>query len=291
MTSRVIRTASALLAAPTLVGGLLASGTLAPVHSPAKAAEAPAPPPVIAPDDFGTIKGQLIWGGADVPERKVLVKKGDTSVKDAEVCAATDLISNELVVDPKTKGIRYGLAFLKGTLSGGKSSLAGKNSEAEKALVSKEPDAIVDQKNCEFLPYMKPIFTGQRAVFKSSDPVGHNVRFSGFANLAKNVVLAPNGELVETLKAERLPMELRCDIHPWMKGWVMPLDHPFFAVTKEDGTFEITGVPAGKQTLIVWQEKVGYANEEGSKGKEVTVEAGKVTDVGVVKLDPGKVKK
>ncbi|MFO0960737.1 MAG: hypothetical protein U0800_25425, partial [Isosphaeraceae bacterium] len=184
-----------------------------------------------------------------------------------------------------SKGIRHGFAFLKGT------GLAGKNPAAEKALVAQDPEVVVDQKNCEFIPYATAVFAGQKVVFKSSDPVGHNLRYSGFKNTPKNVVLPPNGQLEEKLQGERLPMELKCDIHPWMKGWVLPLDHPFFAVTQADGSFEIKGVPAGKQTLVIWQELVGYANEEGSKGKEITVKADEVSDVGVIKLDPGKVKK
>ncbi len=70
----------------------------------------------------------------------------------------------------------------------------------------------------------------------------------------------------------------------------MVFDHPFFAVTKEDGTFEITGVPAGTQNLIVWQERVGYVTPGKNNGKPVEVKAGKVTDVGDIVLDPSTVK-
>lgn len=275
------------LAASTLGWTLLALAVTAPASGPTEEAVAPTASLDPAPlqGGFGTIKGQLVWGGDKIPERAVMVKKGDTSVKDAEVCAAVDLLSNELVVDPKTKGVRHAFAFLK------TAGLAGKNAEAEKALLARDPEVIVDQKNCDFIPYATAVFTGQKVVFKSSDPVGHNLRYSGFKNTPKNVVIAPQGQLEEKLQSERLPMELKCDIHPWMKGWVLPLDHPFFAVTKEDGSFEISGVPPGKHTLIIWQEKVGYANPEGSKGTEVQVEAGKVSVVPATKLDPGKIKK
>lgn len=276
-----------------LLGGpaaawLVLAGFPAPATSVAKAAPRPAAEaevePIVAPQGgFGTIKGKLVWGGDKAPEPAVIVKKGDKDVKDGEVCAVGNLLSRELVVDPATKGIRYGFVFLK--------TPSGKNPEAEKALLAKEPEVLIDQKNCEFLPYAAVAFTGQKVIFKSTDPVGHNLRYSGFRNPAKNVVLPPNGQIEEKLQAERLPLELKCDIHPWMKGWLLPLDHPFFAVTREDGSFEITGVPEGKQTLIVWQEKVGYVNPEGSKGTEVVVKAGGTVDVGVVTLDPTKVKK
>jgi hypothetical protein len=70
----------------------------------------------------------------------------------------------------------------------------------------------------------------------------------------------------------------------------MVFDHPFFAVTGKDGTFEIKGVPAGSQNLVLWQENVGYVTPGGRRGMAVEVKPGGVTDVGEIKLDPKKVK-
>ena len=86
----------------------------------------------------------------------------------------------------------------------------------------------------------------QAFVFKSSDPVNHNVQLCGFTNAPFNQILAPNGTHRSKLVAERRPIAVACDIHPWMKGYIMVFDHPFFAVTAEDGSFEIKGVPAGE---------------------------------------------
>ena len=77
-----------------------------------------------------------------------------------------------------------------------------------------------------------------------------------------------------------------------MKSYVMVFDHPFFATTAKDGTFEIKGVPAGTQNLVLWQEKVGYASPgQAGRGMPVTVvRPESVVDVGEVKLDSKKVK-
>lgn len=248
--------------------------------APGAAAPAPVPP---AQQGFGTIKGRLVWGGATVPKPAVLVEKGDTSVKDAQVCAATTLFDRGLAIDPDSKGIAHGFAYL--------AQPKGANPEAVKALLAKQPEVELDQEYCEFLPYSLAMHIDQPITIKSSDPVGHNVRFSGFVNPSKNIALPPKGSLPkENLKAERRPMQINCDIHPWMKGWLFVFDHPFFAVTGEDGSFEITGVPAGTQNLVVWQEKVGYATEGAARGMAVTVKAGEVLDIGEVKLDPSKVR-
>jgi hypothetical protein len=254
---------------------LLAAGVLADPSGVSAA------PPVQG--QYGTIKGRLVWGGAAVPTLPPLVKAGDQNVKDAAVCAATDLPDRRLAIDPSTKGVRYGFAYLVRP--------KGANAAAVKELVSKAPKAEIDQKNCEFLPRCLALHKDQVVVFKSSDPVGHNVRYTGFTNPAKNVALPPNGSTEAKLVPEARPLPLNCDIHPWMKGWMMVFDHPFFAVTSEDGSFEITGVPAGAQNLVVWQEETGYVTSGAAKGQAVTVKAGETTNVGEIKLDPAKVKK
>ena len=131
----------------------------------------------------------------------------------------------------------------------------------------------------------------QALIVKSSDPgINHNVRLNAFTNAGLNQNLAPGGQLELKLVAERLPIKLNCDIHPWMKAYVMVFDHPFFATTAKDGSFEIKGVPAGTQNLVLWQENVGYVSPGAGRGMPVAVKAGEVTDVGVVTLDPAKVK-
>ncbi len=52
-------------------------------------------------------------------------------------------------------------------------------------------------------------------------------------------------------------VKLGCDKHPWMKGWVVVTDSPWFASTGETGSFEIKNVPPGNYVLEAWHEKLG----------------------------------
>lgn len=242
---------------------------------------APAEPPT-RQEGTGTIRGQFVWDGNDAPKLPPLIEKGDSSKKDANVCAVETLVDRSLVVDPESKGVRYAFVYLV--------SPSGTNAEKVEQLLEDHPEVEIDQKNCEFLPYCTPIHQDQKLIFKSSDPVAHNVRYQGFTNPAQNIQLQPNGQLEANLVAERRPMPLKCDIHPWMSGWIMVFDHPYFAVTDEQGNFEIRGVPEGEQNLVIWQERVGYVTPGAAKGLAVPVQAGMVTTVGPIKIEPARVR-
>jgi hypothetical protein len=239
-----------------------------------------------AQGEYGTIKGRLVWGGSNAPPVRVLIEKGRAQ-KDPEICAREAAIPNrELVVDPQTKGVAYGFAYLV--------KPKGSNPGAVKELLAKSPKAELDQKNCEFLPYVLAIHQDQILVIKSSDPVNHNVRYAAFANSPFNQIMAPKGAIEVKLAAERRPIVVACDIHSWMKAYIMVFEHSFFAVTGADGAFEIKGVPAGEQNLVLWQERVGYVGftdpAKKAQGMAVTIRAGEVTDVGSVAIDPSRMK-
>jgi hypothetical protein len=73
------------------------------------------------------------------------------------------------------------------------------------------------------------------------------------------VLLSDAGQLVPTTEPTASPalVEVRDDLHPWIRGWLAVAPHPFVAVTEADGAFQFDGVPPGRYRLVVWHERLG----------------------------------
>jgi plastocyanin len=136
--------------------------------------------------------------------------------------------------------------------------------------------AVIDQNGCQYRPRVVVAQAGQAVEIRNSDQTLHNVHtYKGTAtlfNLAHIQGTAPIKRKFATTVGD--VVKFKCDVHPWMTGWVLVTDNPYFAVTGDDGSFTLADVPAGKYTVEVWHEKFG------SQTKEVTV-----TDGAPVSLD------
>ncbi len=80
--------------------------------------------------------------------------------------------------------------------------------------------------------------------------------------------------------AERLPVKVGDDIHPWMSAYWLVLDHPYAAITSKGGRFAIRQLPVGTHKFLVWHERAGDLN----KSLEVQVESQQQTDLGVISV-------
>jgi plastocyanin len=131
-----------------------------------------------------------------------------------------------------------------------------------KPTVPSEP-ALLDQQGCVFTPHVAAVVAGQKVIFRNSDPVLHNTRGTSKNNGNFNYTQPQKGQESEhVFKNPELGIKVVCDVHPWMLGYIHVLPHPFFAVTGEDGSFTIKGLPPGKYTLEFVHEKLGTKTVE-----------------------------
>jgi hypothetical protein len=109
-----------------------------------------------------------------------------------------------------------------------------------------------DQKGCEFAPRVFGVMVGQPINMGNSDKLMHNVKSpefnQGFPFGVKRTMKLNEPSVMATIK---------CDVHPWMRSYAGVMEHPYFAVSKEDGSFEIKGLVDGEYTLEAWHEKLG----------------------------------
>lgn len=132
--------------------------------------------------------------------------------------------------------------------------------------------AVLDQVGCRYTPHVVCMQTGQTLQVKNSDPLIHNVRSFSEENRPFNMG-QPEGNVREkVLRREELAIKVKCDIHTWMKSYLFVFDHPYFAVTGEDGAFSIEGLPAGEHTVAAWHELYGEQEAQVTVGEDGTAE-------------------
>ncbi len=229
--------------------------------------------------DWATLKGQIVFGDDKLPEAMPL--KVD---KDEKHCLMNGkLLSEDWVIDKESKGIRWAFVYLLPEPG------SGKKLPIHPALKDvKEGEVVVDQPCCAFVPHVVALRQGQKLVVKNSAPVAHNIRWAAQpgVNESGNVIVAAGGShTIEGLRAQRAPMPMSCDIHPWMRGQVRIFDHPYYAVTDAKGNFEIKDAPAGEWRLVVWHDKAGFQKGDGKDpGEKITIKGGAAQDVGKIAL-------
>ena len=131
----------------------------------------------------------------------------------------------------------------------------------------------MDQRGEQFVPHLLAITVGTIVDFPNSDTTFHNV-FSFARGNARSISAAIRRAATGGRKFDTPGIvPVFCDIHSHMSAYILVFNHPFFAVTDDDGRYSITGVPPGTYTLVVWSELGHAENKTVSLGEGETVEA------------------
>jgi plastocyanin len=116
---------------------------------------------------------------------------------------------------------------------------------------------LLDQHGCMYSPHIVTVQAGQPLKIRNSDDTLHNIHPRPAVNQEFNIGQPRQGmESTKTFDKPEVMIPVGCDVHPWMRAYIAVLNHPFFAVTKEDGTYEIKGLPPGEYEIEAWHEKL-----------------------------------
>ena len=128
-------------------------------------------------------------------------------------------------------------------------------------------DAVtLDQKGCQYHPHVLGVMTGQNIEIKNDDPTTHNIHPSPNNNREWNMTQPHGMPLERTFAREEIAIPVKCNVHPWMRGYIAVFKHPYFAVTDKNGDFELKDVPPGTYTITAWQEKLGTQTQKVTIG-------------------------
>ena len=207
---------------------------------------------ISSPAFAGSVKGTVLFEG-EPPEQPTLERDADPKCSKGK--------SDEAVVVTKGK--------LRDVVVRIKNGSGGTHKAPETA-------AFIDQKDCMYTPRVVGIVAGQKLQVRNSDRTFHNVW-----GVVKNKDLfnkpqAPTAADLELDPSAAKPddvVELKCGAHGWMHAYVAVQDHPYFAVTKPDGSFEIKGLAKGTYTLEAWHPELG------AKSMKIVIGKGKRADV------------
>jgi plastocyanin len=232
-------------------------------------------------EGWGTIKGQVVWYGDEAPKRALV-----NVTKDQEACEKNGkLLEDNLVVNPKNKGVRWCVVYLMDVSGFNKDIPIHPNLKD-----IKDKTVELDQPCCQFEPHVLAMRQGQTLVVKNSAAISHNVHCPGGGvwNGFNQLVPASGSFKAEDIPARYIPYLIKCDIHPWMGGRLAVLKNPYFAVTDANGDFEIKDAPAGDFRLVISHDSgwvIGDA-KPSKNGKKITIKAGETTDLGKISLKP-----
>jgi hypothetical protein len=222
--------------------------------------------------EWGNLKGKFIYDGKPPKPQTLNVDK------DVEVCAKHRPVDESLLVD-----VNGGLANVVIYVRDKKVKVHPDYEKTAKATVR------FDNEHCRFVPHILPVRITQTLELHNSDPVGHNSNMQPLGDQGINPLLAPQSAATYKFnKAQTLPQPVTCNIHNWMKGYVLPRDNPYMAVSADDGTFEIKNLPVGELEIQVWQERAGYleAKKDWKRGRfKLNIKPGE-NDLGTIKVNP-----
>ncbi len=121
----------------------------------------------------------------------------------------------------------------------------------------------LEQKGCMYNPHVFGIQVNQPMEIVNNDPTLHNIHCMAVVNDGFNVGQPSQGMKTEKkFSKPEMPLKFKCDVHSWMHCFAGVFTHPFFNVTGDDGTFKISGLPAGSYTVVAWQETFGESEPQ-----------------------------
>jgi hypothetical protein len=235
------------------------------------------------PAGWATLKGRTVYPATPLLPVRAEV---DLTHDKARCLTRGPVYDDSLIVNPLNRGIKNVVVWLRPNNPNPKAVFAA--NEIHPGDANRKPaDVVIDQPCCQYTPRIVAARVGDTIKVKNSSSTTHVFRLSPSEPTAieQNNIIQPDRQLrIGPLQKEPYPMPFGCTVHPWMNGQLRVFDHPYYAVTDDDGRFTIPNSPVGNYSLVVWHEKVGYLNgKAGRLGTPVAI-MGDVTELKAIEF-------
>jgi hypothetical protein len=191
--------------------------------------------------DGGTLTGTVKFVGEPPKQNPIPVKKN------RDLCG--DAVPSEALVLGLNKGVKYAVVWIEGITKGKKPGTT---------------EVVLDNVKCLFAPHAGAVAIRGKAAVKNSDPILHNTH--GFLEKVTvfNLALPNQDQVIDITRRLKKPgvVEIQCDAHTHMRGWLVVREDPYFSVTDGSGTFKITDIPAGRYKVTAWHEPWKVVGED-----------------------------
>jgi hypothetical protein len=252
----------------------------------------------LATTGWGTLKGRVTLAGSPPANLDEETKKLQEAMKAKDNAHCLADVPADHAADKEQQTWRIGQ-------NGGVQNVfvwlnppAGKFFKVDTQDKTWKDEVVLDQPHCAFEPHAFVLFpsyidpktkksaeTGQKFIIRNNAKMPHNTNWKGdAANPGDNKIIPgkEEGKPPSTLAVELSPspkeVDIKCDIHTWMRAYARVFNHPYAAVTDKDGNYEIKHVPTGAEVHIVtWHEAAGFG-DAGQNGKAVTLKEGENTE-------------
>lgn len=186
-----------------------------------------------------TLTGKVLFSGG-APAKELIKMDADAFCKSAH----SEPVYTQEVVANSNGTLEWVLVYIKGGVSA--------------SYPAPSQPVTLDQKGCQYQPHVFGIQAGQTLRIVNSDGTLHNIHALPKINAEFNIG-QPFQKMATDKKFDKpeVPLRFKCDVHKWMGAYCGVFNHPFFAVTNDQGTYEIKNLPPGNYVIEAWQEKYG----------------------------------
>lgn len=207
----------------------------------------------VNPATVGTIRGKIIFEG-QVPQPRQIPVKGNpecATLHEGGVIASEEVVVKDNILQNVFVYVKKGL-------------------EDYTFTAPAEPH-VIENKKCVYVPHVSGVMVGQEVTFLNGDSTLHNIHAYPKESKSFNLGLPLVGmKQTKKFTAPEIMVSMKCDVHPWMLGYVGVLTHPYFQVSAADGSFELKNLPPGEYVIEAWHEKFGIQSQSVTLGAQET---------------------